>query len=212
MPNNEQYKLWHKPIKNHFDENGRLKKGETLQGYLHEKYPIKFPEKYMGNINLIIYRSAWELAFCRWCDSSPSILKWSSEPVRIPYYDRVSKLEECKKLGLDPNNPKNWITKFYNTDFWITVKKADGTIEKWFVEIKPQHKLGKPKQPEKSAPLREIKRYNNAVKEYLINEAKFSAIGEWAKRNGAFFYIFTEEQLNRFGIIGGRFDYDPPKR
>lgn len=206
MPNNEQYKLWHKPRKNQYDINGNLKKGQTFQGYLHEKYPLKFPEKYMGNTNLIIYRSGWELAFCRWCDSSPSIIRWSSEPVRIPYYDRVSKLEECKKLGLDPNNPKNWITKFYNTDFWIQVKKADGTTEKWFVEIKPGHKLGKPKQPEKNAPIREIKRYNNAVKEYLINEAKFAAIGEWAKRNGAFFYIFTEDQLRRFGIVGGRFD------
>jgi hypothetical protein len=206
MSNNEQYKIWHKPIKNQYDQNGNLKKGQTLQGYLHERYPLKFPEKYMGNTQLIIYRSGWELAFCRWCDSSPSIIRWSSEPVRIPYYDRVSKLEECKKLGLDPNNPKNWITKFYNTDFWIQVKKADGTIEKWFVEIKPQHKLGKPKQPERTAPLREIKRYNNAVKEYLINEAKFAAIGEWAKRNGAFFYIFTEDQLKKFGIVGGRFD------
>ncbi len=210
MSFNSSYKLWHKPIKNHFDENGNLKKGETLQGYLHEKYQLNYPDKYMGNPKLIIYRSGWELAFCRWCDSSPSIIRWSSEPVRIPYYDRVSKLEECKKLGLDPNNPRNWITKFYNTDFWIQVKKADETIEKWFVEIKPQYKLGKPKQPEKNDPIRVIKRYNNAVKEYLINEAKFAAIGEWAKKNGAFFYIFTEEQLQRFGITGGR--YDTPQR
>jgi len=206
MSYNSEYKIWHKPIKNQYDQNGNLKKGQTLQGYLHERYPLKFPEKYIGNTQLIIYRSGWELAFCRWCDSSPSIIRWSSEPIRIPYYDRVSKLEECKKLGLDPNNPKNWITKFYNTDFWVQVKKADGAIEKWFVEIKPGHKLGKPKQPEKNAPLREIKRYNNAVKEYLINEAKFAAISEWAKRNGAFFYIFTEDQLRKFGIVGGRFD------
>lgn len=206
MSNNEQYKLHHKPIKNTFDERGNLKKGQTLQGYLHEKYKLQFPEKYMGNTNLIIYRSGWELAFCRWCDSSPSILRWSSEPIRIPYYDRVSKLEECKKLGLDPNNPKNWVTKFYNTDFWLTVKKADGITEKWFVEIKPQHKLGKPKQPEKNAPIGVIKRYNNAVKEYLINEAKWIAMNEWAVRYNTKFYIFTEKELQKFGIIGGRYD------
>jgi hypothetical protein len=45
---NNNYKLWHKPIKNHFDDRGNLKKGETLQGYLHEKYAMRFPEKYMG--------------------------------------------------------------------------------------------------------------------------------------------------------------------
>jgi hypothetical protein len=201
MPNNEQYKIWHKPKQNRFNESGNLKKGETHQGYLHEKYNLKFPGKYLGNPRLIIYRSGWELAFCRWCDTSPSILQWSSEPIRIPYYDRVSKLEECKKLGLDPNNPKNWVTKFYNTDFWIQVKKADSTVEKWFIEIKPRNKLGKPTQPERTAPLKDIKRYNNLVKEYLINEAKFAAIGEWARKNGSVFYIFTEDQLEKYGII-----------
>jgi hypothetical protein len=195
MAHNEQYKIWHKPSK---DPNAK-----TKQGY----YQITNPSKYMGNPNLIIYRSSWEFSFCKWCDFSPSIVKWSSEPVRIPYYDRVSKLAKCKELHLDPNNPHNWVTKFYNTDFWIQVKKADGTIEKWFIEIKPQHKLGKPKQPEKNAPIREITKYNNAVKEYLINEAKFAAIREWANKNGAYFWVFTEVELQRFGIIGGRFDY-----
>ena len=41
---NQNYKLWHTPKKNHFDENGRLKKGETLQGYLKEKYSLKYPK------------------------------------------------------------------------------------------------------------------------------------------------------------------------
>ena len=33
--------------------------------------------------------------------------------------------EECKRQGLDPNNPRNWIVKNYNTDFWIEIDKGD---------------------------------------------------------------------------------------
>jgi hypothetical protein len=201
MANNEQYKLWHKPHKEILNVDGNLKKGTTHQGYLHEKYNLQVPGKYIGNPRLIIYRSGWELAFCRWCDRSPSILRWSSEPIRIPYYDRVSNLSKLKGLGMDPNNPKNWVTKFYNTDFWVQVKKADETIERWFIEIKPRNKLGKPVPPESNAKIADIKRYNNLVKEYLINEAKFAAISEWARKNGASFYIFTEDQLRKYGII-----------
>lgn len=199
---NERYKLWHKPNKNNLTVEGNLKKGGTHQGY----YKVSNKEKYLGNPELIIYRSSWEFSFCKWCDFSPSIIRWSSEPIRIPYYDRTSKLGECEKLGLDPNNPKNWITKFYNTDFWIEVKKADGEIERWFIEIKPKMKLSKPKPPKDGAPLKDKKRFNMMAKEYLINEAKFAALRAWAEKNGAKFYVFTELELERYGIIGGRFD------
>lgn len=200
MSFNEKYKLHHKP--------NQAVNASTRQGY----YKITNREKYVGNPELIVYRSSWEFSFCKWCDFSPSILRWGSEPLRIPYYDRVSKLEECKKLNLDPNNPKNWITKFYNVDFWIEVKKADETIEKWFIEIKPAHKLRKPSLPKNDAPLKDIKKFNNAVKEYLINEAKFAAMNEWAIRHGSKFYIFTEDQMQKFGILGGRFDYKNEKQ
>lgn len=203
MAFNESYKRAHKPNKDILNADGSLKKGSTHQGY----YKITNRDKYIGNPDLIIYRSSWEFSFCKWCDFSPSIIRWGSEPVRIPYYDRVSKLAKCKELGLDPNNPKNWVIKFYNTDFWIEVKKPDETIEKWFIEIKPGNKIGKPNPPARNAPLKDIKRYNNMVKEWLINEAKFAAIGEWARKNGSKFYVFTEKELERYGILGGRFDY-----
>ena len=202
MAFNESYKRWHTPKRNNFNEDGTLKKGESYQGY----YKITNRDKYVGNPDLIIFRSSWEFSFCKWCDYSPSIIRWGSEPVRIPYYDKVSKLAKCKELGIDPNNPKNWVTKFYTTDFWIQVKKADGSIEKWFVEIKPGGKLHKPVPPDRNAPLAQIKRYNRLVREYLVNEEKFKAIEEWANKNGTKFYIFTESELLHFGIIGGRFD------
>jgi len=196
MAFNDSYKRWHKP---NTSDNAK-----TKQGY----YKVRNKEKYIGDPSLIVYRSSWEFAFCKWADYSPSILRWSSEPIKIPYYDRISKLEECKKLGLDPNNPKNWVIKNYNTDFWVEVDKGGDRPEKWFVEVKPKHKLKKPSPPPPNSPLKEIKRFNIQAKEYIINEAKFAALDEWAKKHGAKFYIFTEDIMIKLGILGGRFDYD----
>lgn len=187
---NESYKQWHKP-----DQSPKAK---TKQGY----YNVKNVDKYIGDPNQVIYRSSWEFAFCKYCDASPSVIRWSSEPIKIPYYDRVSKLEECQKLGLDPNNPANWEVKNYNTDFWFQLDRGDGNTEKIFVEIKPSYKLKKPIPPLKDAPLKEHRKFNKAAKEYLINEAKFAALKEWAERNGSKFYVFTEQTLER---ILGRF-------
>lgn len=198
MPN-ESYKTWHRPKTNHYNESGNLKKGETHQGYLHEKYTLKHPEKYIGNPNLIVFRSGWELAFCRWCDTAPSVLRWSSEPVKVPYYDRVSKLAECQKYGLDPNNPKNWIIKNYNTDFWIEVDHGEG-VQKMFIEIKPSNKLIKPTPPAANASLKEKRNFNLAARDYLINEAKFAALNAWAEKTGVKFYVFTEKTLSK--LIG----------
>ena len=174
---------------------------KTKQGY----YKVTNKEKYIGDPELIIYRSSWEFGFCKYCDMSPSVKRWSSEPISIPYYDRVSKLEECAKLGLDPNNPSNWEVKNYNTDFWYEVDTGNGKTEKIFVEIKPSYKLKKPIPPKGDAPLKEQRIFVKNAKEYLTNEAKFAALKEWAHQHGAKFYVFTEHTLEK---ILGRFWYD----
>jgi len=203
MNSADKYKAWHKPNKNTFNENGNIKKGQTYQGYYH----VQYPEKYIGSPSGIIFRSSWEYSFCKWCDMSESVTAWSSEPTSCSYYDKVSKLNECKKLGLDPNNPRNWVKKNYHVDFWVKIKKADDIYEKWFIEIKPKSKLFKPKPPQSNASLKEQKRFNTLAKEFLINEEKFKAMKEWSEKNGAKFYVFTEVELTKFGIIGGKFDY-----
>ncbi len=185
---NSSYKKYHAPQKN----------SRTKQGY----YQVQKKEKYIGDPNLVVYRSSWEMAFCKWCDYAPSVLRWSSEPIKIPYYDRVSKLNECKKLGLDPNNPRNWQVRNYHTDFWVEIDKGD-VVEKWFIEIKPKNKLKKPIPPHKDSKLKLIKRFNIEAKEYLINEAKFAALKEWATRHNTKFYIFTEDTLSK--ILGPMF-------
>lgn len=187
MPN-ENYKMWHKP--------NQRPDAKTKQGY----YNVQNKEKYVGNPNLVIFRSSWEWKFCKWCDFSPSVIKWSSEPIKIPYYDRISNLSECKRQGLDPNNPKNWIIKNYNTDFWCEIIDEYGNSKKMFIEIKPSNKLKKPIPPPNNASLKDIQRFNLAAKEYLINEAKFASLNAWAEKNNMKFYVFTEETLK--SLIG----------
>ncbi|MFW6246706.1 MAG: TnsA endonuclease N-terminal domain-containing protein [bacterium] len=191
MSYNSSYKKWHKPNKS--------EKAKTYQGYYKD---LKNPNKYIGDPKQIIYRSSWEFSFIKWCDFSPSVLRWSSEPVKVPYYDRVSNLEENRRYGLDPNNPKNWKVRHYYTDFWVEISKQNNEIERWFVEIKPACKLKRPKSPPENAKVQTIKKYNREMKEYLINEAKFYAINEWAKRHNSKFYVFTE---NTLGKVIGRF-------
>jgi hypothetical protein len=48
------------------------------------KYTVLDLKKYVGKKNPT-YRSSWELQFMRFCDTHPSIQKWASEAVAIPY-------------------------------------------------------------------------------------------------------------------------------
>jgi hypothetical protein len=174
----------------------------THQGY----YKVKHPEKYIGDINTIIYRSSWEFSFCSWCDMSPSILRWSSEPISVPYMSRVDKLDECQKNGLNPNNPVNWTRKNYHTDFYLTIDKGDNVVEKWFIEIKPSNELKKPFPPKDNATLKEVRSFNIKAKSYLVNESKWASMNLYAQKTGCKFYVFTEIELQRLGILGGQFD------
>lgn len=193
MPN-EAYKSWARPKREILNENGNLKKGTTHQGYAR----ITNLSKYIGDPNLIIYRSGWERDFINWCDATPSVIKWSSEPIKIPYYDKVSKLVECAKLGLDPNNPVNWLKRNYNIDFFIEIKLTE--IEKWFIEIKPANKLIKPKLLNETTSIKEKRNFNITAREWLINEEKFKAATKFAKERNAKFYIFTDKTLPK--LIG----------
>jgi len=204
MAFNESYKRWHAPKRELLDQEGNLKKGRTHQGYYH----IKNRDKYVGDPNLIVYRSGWEWSFCAWADASPSIKRWSSEPIKVPYLDRISPLEENIKLGLDPNNPRNWKKKNYNTDFWIEIDKGGPIPEKWFIEVKPSKDLRRPDPIPANSSLKETRAYNSRMKTYIINEAKFKALSDWAHSHGAHFWVFHEETLKKYGIIGGRFDYN----
>ena len=57
--------------------------------YANGKFTVKNPEKYMGKKSPT-YRSSWEFAFMNFCDNNPAVLNWTSESVKIPYFNPVS--------------------------------------------------------------------------------------------------------------------------
>ena len=58
------------------------------------KYKPHNPQKYIGDPSNIIYRSMWERKCMKYFDNNPSVIKWSSEELAIPYYDSLGKKYE----------------------------------------------------------------------------------------------------------------------
>ena len=93
-------------------------------------YAPKNPSKYFHSSSkmnegsfLPIYRSSWELKFFRYCDLTPEIVAWSSEPFGIEYISPID----------------NRIHRYY-PDFFIMYKD-----KKMLIEIKPKSQAYSPK-------------------------------------------------------------------
>ena len=139
------------------------------------RYIPKNPKKYKCDPSKVIYLSLWERRFMAYCDSSVSIIEWSSEEIIIPY--------------LSP-----WDKKIhrYFPDFYIKTKQHDGSIKKVIIEVKPKAQC----KPPPSQPKRKTKRWFNEVKTWGVNEAKWKYANEWCLDNNMEFKILTEDHLN----------------
>lgn len=193
MGNISEYKRHHKPI---FDDKTKYRQG------------IYIPEnisKVVGGD--IIYRSSWEYNLCRWCDISPNVIRWGCECVCVQYRDRGGvDLNECRKYGIDPNDPSQWPIKNYYIDFYIEFggKNYDGNpekIKKLLVEVKPHKETKPPEPPASTAKLSNKKRFNNEAKKFLTNTSKWEAARAYAERNNVEFCVWTEKTLKTLGII-----------
>jgi len=120
------------------------------------KFTMRHPEKYVGT-KTPTYRSSWEFTFMNFCDNNPSVQKWASEAIQIPYRD--------------PLTNKNTV---YVPDFFIQYVDKRGTVLTELIEIKPStqtilERVGKNK-------------YNQA--QYVKNQAKWDAASVWCKQQG----------------------------
>lgn len=140
-------------------------------------YKPKFPGKYRGDVNNIVYRSLLELRFMKYCDYNASVLKWSSEEFFIPYY-----------------SPADRKTRRYFPDFFIEVKKTDGSIEKILIEIKPKVQTVPPKTP-KNNNRKAQSRYLKESITYVTNDAKWNAAKKVCEAKNWTFKIITEADL-----------------
>ena len=136
-------------------------------------YKPKHPEKYVGDVTNIVYRSSWEWKFMRWCDFNPNVLKWQSEETIIPYI--------CKT----DNKPHR-----YFVDFKLKVRTKDGSEKIYLVEVKPKSQTVPPVTPK-----RKTKSYNEAVMTYAKNISKWEYATKYCKERGYEFMLITEEHL-----------------
>lgn len=132
----------------------------------------KNPTKYNGNANNIIYRSLWELRVMKYLDDHPEVIWWASEELIIPYYNPI-------------DNKKHR----YFPDFVAKMKRKDGTVMTYVIEVKPEIQTKKPEQKRKT------KRYIQESMTYVINQSKWKAATEFCKDNGWEFKIITEKHL-----------------
>lgn len=150
-------------------KNLKPRKNNFKQGYYR---PINM-SKYIGEYP-IIYRSGWEKKFCEWCDLNPSVIKWSSEPFSIKYFNL-----------LDNKYHTYW------PDFWFKRLMGDKE-EEYVVEIKPKEQLKKPKVPKRKTP-KIVKRFKESYNTYVKNLCKTEALKKFADSRNLNVLLLTEE-------------------
>lgn len=136
-------------------------------------YRPSHPEKYIGDLNEIVYRSSWERHFFQYCDSSPAVLKWSSEPFAISYWDKSTMK-----------------TRRYFPDAYVEMKDIDNNVKKYLIEIKPYKQTIPPKEGRKKT-----KTYLAECNTHLKNESKWEFAREFCRKNDMEFMILTEKDL-----------------
>ena len=130
------------------------------------RYNMKNPDKYIGG-KTPLYRSSWEFAFMRFCDESPSIQKWASESIRIPY-----------------RHPFTGKFTIYVPDFFIAYADKNGKQHEEVIEIKPENQtiLEKAKSKQNQGQL-------------IVNRAKWKNAQLWCKNKGFRFRIINEKDI-----------------
>ena len=140
------------------------------------RYKVKNPDKYVGNVNKVVYRSSWELKCMNYFDRNPNVIQWSSEELAIPYISPID-----KKMHR------------YFPDFVIQVISQDGSKKTLMIEVKPE-KQTKPPQKRK----RTTKRYLEEVRTYGINMNKWRAAEEYCADRKWEFKILTEREIGKW--------------
>lgn len=150
------------------------KQSKFKQGYFNPVYP----EKYMGDIREIKYRSGYEYKFMIICDRSPKVKRWASEPMSIEYIS-----------PLDGRKHKYWC------DFWLDY--GDGV--KRLIEVKPLAQTKKPiyRDLDKPGTAKRVENYNYAMKQYIVNIAKWQAAAAFCEKVNWTFHVVTEKDLEK---------------
>lgn len=144
-----------------------------MRKYYQGIFAPKNPEKYIGDINKIIFRSSLEKSFMIFLDTNINILKWNSEGISIPYFNTLDNK-----------------THTYYPDFLVTLKNKNNNIKTILIEIKPQKQTIIPKGKKNT------KRLQEDIITYNKNMNKWTAASQWCIEHNIEFKIITEKEIN----------------
>lgn len=134
------------------------------------KYPaLKNPQKYVG-LKTPTFRSSWEWVVMNFFDTSPSVLQWSSESVKIPY-----------------RHPFTGKQTIYVPDFLVFYQDKNGNKRAELVEVKPSNQ----------ASLAEAGNSRGAKETVAVNLVKWAAARAWCAKQNITFRVITEKEIFR---------------
>lgn len=139
-------------------------------------YTPRNPEKLFNPNKEITFRSSWEFAAFRMCDNHPSIIKWGSENIQIPY-----------------RNPLTNKWTVYIPDLLMVYESKSG-LRASMIEIKPAKEV--PGYLSESKNGGKPVRYSAKDKAaHIVNTAKWDAAKKFCGKRGIEFRVITEFEL-----------------
>lgn len=124
-------------------------------------------DKYIGDPSTIMLRSSWEYTFAAFCDNHPSIKKWASESLKIPYYHPIKQKQSI-----------------YVPDFLIVYNTRENEQKVELIEIKPYNQT-----------VMEMAKTDAQKAVILVNYAKWASAINYCKHQSIEFRILTENDI-----------------
>ena len=138
------------------------------------QYHLQHPEKYIGNVNRVVYRSSWELRMHRFLDNNTQILRWSSEEIKIPYI-----------------SPLDGRVHHYYPDYYIEYINKHGEVVQEMIEVKPLNQTSAPSKSRGKS--KKTMLYEQQT--WAVNQAKWKYAMEWCDKRAIKFRVLTEQSL-----------------
>jgi hypothetical protein len=140
------------------------------------KFKPKNPNKYLGDLDNIEYRSSLELNSFVFLDSNPFVLGWSSEEIAIDY------MKPMPDGSIKPSK--------YYPDLYVEYIDKDKTLKKVIIEIKPEKLIRKSKARNKKTAI--VENYT-----YMINMLKAEAAMRWCVGKNIEYRFAVEKNIIR---------------
>lgn len=135
-------------------------------------YRLINPDKYLGDINKVYYRSNLELNAFNFCDKNPYVIKWGAELFKIPY--------------MKPMPDGSMKPSIYVPDIYVEYLNKNKEYKKVLMEVKPEKFINKSKSKNRKTAL--VENYT-----YMVNMYKMEAAKKWCSKKGIE-YRFTIEK------------------